>query len=215
MAEQNRAWGEAVRTARGWLPSIAARIRSSSWRASNIKPATALARFRSHAACSRDNPDSPEAHAMLGQLGVGGRVALRSKPARGAPGAARSELTNGASVEGSAAPSCDGRCGRPTTTGESMFESRTWISPLAPTLRPDFLLMVTEHAAGVEAFGVALRLSRLARHAQGRRRLGALGLTRRPSKIPRIRDHCWLGPGWLLVLRAPPDSVSTRNGSNT
>ncbi|HEY5377675.1 MAG TPA: serine/threonine-protein kinase, partial [Polyangiaceae bacterium] len=77
MAEQNRAWGEAVRTARRLVAvdsSADSKLELARLERKTGHRARALSLARS---VLKDNPDSPEAHAMLSQLGVGERVALQ------------------------------------------------------------------------------------------------------------------------------------------
>jgi serine/threonine-protein kinase len=77
MAEQNRAWGEAVRTARRLVAvdaSADSKLELARLERKTGHRARALELARS---VLKDNPDSPEAHAMLSQLGVGERVALQ------------------------------------------------------------------------------------------------------------------------------------------
>jgi serine/threonine-protein kinase len=77
MAEQNRAWGEAVRTVRRLVAvdgSADSKLELARLERKTGHRARALELARS---VLNDNPDSPEAHAMLSQLGVGERVALQ------------------------------------------------------------------------------------------------------------------------------------------
>jgi tetratricopeptide (TPR) repeat protein len=77
MAEQNRAWGEAVRTARRLVAvdsSADSKLELARLERKTGHRDRALSLARS---VLKDNPDSPEAHAMLSQLGVGERVALQ------------------------------------------------------------------------------------------------------------------------------------------
>jgi tetratricopeptide (TPR) repeat protein len=77
MAEQNRAWGEAVRTARRLVAvdsSADSKLELARLERKTGHRARALSLARS---VLKDNPDSPEAHAMLSQLGVGERIALQ------------------------------------------------------------------------------------------------------------------------------------------
>ena len=77
LAEQNRAWGEAVRTARRLVAvdkSADSKLELARLERKTGHRARALSLARS---VLKDNPDSPEAHAMLSQLGVGERVALQ------------------------------------------------------------------------------------------------------------------------------------------
>jgi len=76
-AEQDRSWGEAVHTARLLVevdPSAESKLSLARLERKTGHRARALELVRS---VLNDNPDSPEAHAMLGQLGVGERVALQ------------------------------------------------------------------------------------------------------------------------------------------
>ncbi|HEX3850651.1 MAG TPA: protein kinase [Polyangiaceae bacterium] len=77
MAEQNRAWGEAVRTARRLVAvdsSADSKLELARLERKTGHRDRALSLARS---VLKDNRDSPEAHAMLSQLGVGERVALQ------------------------------------------------------------------------------------------------------------------------------------------
>jgi len=76
-AEQDRAWGEAVRTVRHLVevePSAESKLQLARLERKTGHRERALQLVRS---VLNDNPDSPEAHAMLGQLGVEARVALQ------------------------------------------------------------------------------------------------------------------------------------------
>jgi len=76
-AEQDRAWGEAVRTARQLVevdPSVESKLELARLERKTGHRARALELVRS---VLNDNPDMPEAHAMLSQLGVADRVALQ------------------------------------------------------------------------------------------------------------------------------------------
>jgi len=76
-AEQDRAWGEAVRTVRHLLevdPSAETKLELARLERKTGHRERALQLVRS---VLNDNPDSPEAHAMLGQLGAAERVALQ------------------------------------------------------------------------------------------------------------------------------------------
>jgi len=76
-AEQDRAWGEAVRTVRHLVevePSAESKLQLARLERKTGHRERALQLVRS---VLNDNPDSPEAHAMLGQLGVESRVALQ------------------------------------------------------------------------------------------------------------------------------------------
>jgi serine/threonine-protein kinase len=77
MAEQNRAWGEAVRVARRLVAvdgSADSKLELARLERKTGHRARALELARS---VLKDNPDSPEAHTMLSQLGVGERVAQK------------------------------------------------------------------------------------------------------------------------------------------
>jgi eukaryotic-like serine/threonine-protein kinase len=77
MAEQNRAWGEAVRTARKLVAvdgSADSKLELARLERKTGHRARALELARS---VLKDNPDSPEAHAMLSQLGGTEKVALQ------------------------------------------------------------------------------------------------------------------------------------------
>ena len=76
MAEQDHAWGEAVRTARRLVtvdPSADSKLELARLERKTGHRARALELVRS---VLKDTPDSPEAHAMLTQLGGTERVAL-------------------------------------------------------------------------------------------------------------------------------------------
>ncbi|MEO7032765.1 MAG: protein kinase [Polyangiaceae bacterium] len=76
MAEQDHAWGEAVRTARRLVavdPSADSKLELARLERKTGHRARALELVRS---VLKDSPDSPEAHAMLTQLGGTERVAL-------------------------------------------------------------------------------------------------------------------------------------------
>ena len=76
-AEQDRAWGEAVHTARLLVevdPSAESKLSLARLERKTGHRERALELVRS---VLNDNPDSPEAHAMLGQLGQASRVALQ------------------------------------------------------------------------------------------------------------------------------------------
>jgi len=76
-AEQDRAWGEAVHTARLLVevdPSAESKLSLARLERKTGHRERALELVRS---VLNDNPDSPEAHAMLGQLGQAARVALQ------------------------------------------------------------------------------------------------------------------------------------------
>jgi len=76
-AEQDRAWGEAVRTVRHLVevdPSAETKLELARLERKTGHRERALQLVRS---VLNDNPDSPEAHAMLGQLGAAERVALQ------------------------------------------------------------------------------------------------------------------------------------------
>jgi eukaryotic-like serine/threonine-protein kinase len=76
MAEQNRAWGEAVRTARRLVAvdgSTDSKLELARLERKTGHRARAMELVRS---VLKDTPDSPEAHAMLSQLGGTERVAL-------------------------------------------------------------------------------------------------------------------------------------------
>jgi tetratricopeptide (TPR) repeat protein len=76
-AEENRAWGEATRAARHWVavePSIDSKLELARLERKTGHRDRALELVRS---VVKDNPDSPEAHAMLSQLGGTERVALQ------------------------------------------------------------------------------------------------------------------------------------------
>ena len=76
-AEQDRAWGEAVRTVRHLVevePSAESKLELARLERKTGHRERALQLVRS---VLNDNPDSPEAHAMLGQLGAAERVALQ------------------------------------------------------------------------------------------------------------------------------------------
>ncbi|HEY0468309.1 MAG TPA: tetratricopeptide repeat protein, partial [Polyangiaceae bacterium] len=76
-AEQDRAWVEAVRTVRRLVevaPSAESKLELARLERKTGHRARALELTRS---VLNENPDSPEAHAMLGQLGAGERVALQ------------------------------------------------------------------------------------------------------------------------------------------
>ncbi|HEY3252431.1 MAG TPA: protein kinase [Polyangiaceae bacterium] len=76
-AEQDRAWGEAVRTVRRLVevdPSAESKLQLARLERKTGHRARALELVRS---VVNDNPDSPEAHAMLSQLGGSERVALQ------------------------------------------------------------------------------------------------------------------------------------------
>jgi len=76
-AEQDRAWGEAVRTVRHLVevdPSAESKLSLARLERKTGHRARALELVRS---VVKDNPDSPEAHAMLGQLAAAPRVALQ------------------------------------------------------------------------------------------------------------------------------------------
>ncbi len=76
-AEQDHAWGEAVRTARRLVavdPSTESKLELARLERKTGHRARALDLVRS---VVKDNPDSPEAHAMLSQLGGAERVALQ------------------------------------------------------------------------------------------------------------------------------------------
>jgi len=76
-AEQDHAWGEAVRTARRLVavdPSAESRLELARLERKTGHRARALELVRG---VVKDNPDSPEAHAMLSQLGAAERVALQ------------------------------------------------------------------------------------------------------------------------------------------
>jgi serine/threonine-protein kinase len=76
-AEQDRAWGEAVRTVRHLVevePSAESKLQLARLERKTGHRERALQLVRS---VLNDNPDLPEAHAMLGQLGVADRVALQ------------------------------------------------------------------------------------------------------------------------------------------
>jgi tetratricopeptide (TPR) repeat protein len=76
-AEQDRAWGEAVRTVRHLVevePSAESKLQLARLERKTGHRERALQLVRS---VLNDNPESPEAHAMLGQLGVEARVALQ------------------------------------------------------------------------------------------------------------------------------------------
>ncbi|HWZ92607.1 MAG TPA: protein kinase, partial [Polyangiaceae bacterium] len=75
-AEENRAWGEATRAARHWVavePSVDSKLELARLERKTGHKERALELVRS---VVKDNPDSPEAHAMLSQLGGSERVAL-------------------------------------------------------------------------------------------------------------------------------------------
>jgi serine/threonine-protein kinase len=77
MAERDHAWGEAVRTARRLLsidPSVDTKLELARLERKTGHRARALELVR---AVLKDTPDSPEAHAMLTQLGAVERVALQ------------------------------------------------------------------------------------------------------------------------------------------
>jgi len=76
-AEKDRAWGEAVRTMRRLVevdPSAESKLELARLERKTGHRERALELARS---VLNENPDSPEAHAMLGQLGVTERVALQ------------------------------------------------------------------------------------------------------------------------------------------
>jgi serine/threonine-protein kinase len=76
-AEQDRAWGEAVRTVRHLVevePSAESKLQLARLERKTGHRERALQLVRS---VLNDSPDSPEAHAMLAQLGVADRVALQ------------------------------------------------------------------------------------------------------------------------------------------
>jgi len=76
-AEQDRAWGEAVRTVRHLVevePSAESKLQLARLERKTGHRERALQLVRS---VLNDNPDSPEARAMLGQLGAAERVALQ------------------------------------------------------------------------------------------------------------------------------------------
>jgi len=76
-AEHDHAWGEAVRTARRWVavdPSSESKLELARLERKTGHRARALDLARS---VVKDNPDSPEAHALLSQLGGAERVALQ------------------------------------------------------------------------------------------------------------------------------------------
>ena len=76
-AEEDRAWGEAARAARRWVavaPSVDSKLELARLERKTGHRARALELVRS---VVKDNPDSPEAHAMLSQLGGSERVALQ------------------------------------------------------------------------------------------------------------------------------------------
>jgi tetratricopeptide (TPR) repeat protein len=77
MAERDHAWGEAVRTARRLVsidPSADSKLELARLERKTGHRARALELVRS---VLKDTPDSPEAHAMLTQLGAAERVALQ------------------------------------------------------------------------------------------------------------------------------------------
>ena len=76
-AEEDRAWGEAARAARHWVavePSVDSKLELARLERKTGHKSRALELVRS---VVKDNPDSPEAHAMLSQLGGSERVALQ------------------------------------------------------------------------------------------------------------------------------------------
>jgi tetratricopeptide (TPR) repeat protein len=76
-AEEDRAWGEATRAARHWVevaPSVDSKLELARLERKTGHKNRALELVRS---VVKDNPDSPEARAMLGQLGGAERVALQ------------------------------------------------------------------------------------------------------------------------------------------
>ncbi|HTA92922.1 MAG TPA: protein kinase [Polyangiaceae bacterium] len=76
-AEENRAWGEATRAARHWVavePSAESKLELARLERKTGHRERALELVRS---VVKDNPDSPEAHAMLSQLGGSERVAMQ------------------------------------------------------------------------------------------------------------------------------------------
>ena len=76
-AEQDRSWGEAVRTARLLVevdPSAESKLSLARLERKTGHRARALELVRS---VLNESPDSPEAQAMLGQLGAVERVALQ------------------------------------------------------------------------------------------------------------------------------------------
>jgi eukaryotic-like serine/threonine-protein kinase len=77
VAEENRAWGEAARAARHWVavePSVDSKLELARLERKTGHHDRALELVRS---VVKDNPDSPEAHAMLSQLGGTERIALQ------------------------------------------------------------------------------------------------------------------------------------------
>jgi tetratricopeptide (TPR) repeat protein len=77
VAEENRNWGEAARAARHWVavePSADSKLELARLERKTGHRDRALELVRS---VVKDNPDSPEAHAMLSQLGGSERVALQ------------------------------------------------------------------------------------------------------------------------------------------
>jgi len=76
-AEENHAWGEAARAARHWVavePSVDSKLELARLERKTGHRDRALELVRS---VIKENPDSPEAHAMLSQLGASERVALQ------------------------------------------------------------------------------------------------------------------------------------------
>jgi serine/threonine protein kinase len=76
-AEENRAWGEAARAARHWVaaaPSAESKLELARLERKTGHRERALELVKN---VLKDTPDSPEAHAMLSQLGGSERVALQ------------------------------------------------------------------------------------------------------------------------------------------
>jgi tetratricopeptide (TPR) repeat protein len=76
-AEEDRAWGEATRAARRWVevaPSVDSKLELARLERKTGHKSRALELVRG---LVKDNPDSPEARAMLSQLGGTERVALQ------------------------------------------------------------------------------------------------------------------------------------------